>query len=256
MSLVPPNPDADADKPQAGSDICTPEHCFHAFDALYCALTKDAPRCPRLCRRQVVSSLGLTISPKYPLFVTWNTRSSRPGRAPRLRGCIGSFEPLPLHDGLKEFALISAFRDHRFRKIERSELEGLECAVSLLTDFEDAASYLDWTVGVHGISITFAHPSLLANTSESGAPSPLSSSTYLPRVTSRQTFTATYLPDVIPEQGWDKLEAVDSAIQKAGWTGSITEDLRRSVKLRRYQSKMYTVGWDEYIEWREQQTVI
>jgi AMMECR1 domain-containing protein len=128
--------------------------------------------------------------------------------------------------------------------------------VSLLTDFEDATSYLDWTVGVHGISITFAHPSLLTSSSESGAPSPLSSSTYLPRVTSRQTFTATYLPDVIPEQGWDKIEAVDSAIQKAGWSGTITEDLRRSVKLRRYQSKMCVVGWDEYIEWREQQTDI
>lgn len=75
-------------------------------------------------------------------------------------------------------------------------------------------------------------------------------------MTSKQTFTATYLPDVIPEQGWDKIEAVDSAIQKAGWSGSITEDIRRSVKLRRYQSKMCVVGWDEYIEWREQQTEV
>jgi AMMECR1 domain-containing protein len=129
-------------------------------------------------------------------------------------------------------------------------------SVSLLTDFEDAESYLDWTVGIHGISITFAHPSLLTSSSSSGAPSPLSSSTYLPRVTSKQTFSATYLPDVIPEQGWDKIEAVDSAIQKAGWSGSITEDIRRSVKLRRYQSKMCVVGWDEYIEWRQQQTTV
>ncbi|KAJ7367962.1 alport syndrome [Mycena albidolilacea] len=245
MSLIPPNPDSDAVDAAKPDSLCTPEHCFHAFDALYCALNSGAePIAPRFA------------DDKYPLFVTWNTRSSRPGRAPRLRGCIGSFEPLTLHDGLQEYALISAFRDHRFRKIERSELSGLECAVSLLTDFEDAASYLDWTVGVHGISLTFAHPALLASNSESGAPSPLSSSTYLPRprVSSRQTFSATYLPDVIPEQGWDKLEAVDSAIQKAGWSGAITEDLRRSVKLRRYQSKMCVVGWDEYIEWREQQT--
>ncbi|KAJ7499251.1 alport syndrome [Mycena latifolia] len=244
MSLIPPNPDAEVPKPQVGSDICTAEHCFHAFDALYCALTSAPPIAPQFA------------DDKYPLFVTWNTRSSRPGRSPRLRGCIGSFEPLSLHDGLQEFALISAFRDHRFRKIDKSELESLECAVSLLTDFEDAESYLDWTVGVHGISITFAHPSLLTSSSSSGAPSPLSSSTYLPRVTSRQTFTATYLPDVIPEQGWDKIEAVDSAIQKAGWSGSITEDIRRSVKLRRYQSKMCVVGWDEYVEWREQQTEV
>ncbi|KAJ7087175.1 AMMECR1 domain-containing protein [Mycena belliarum] len=242
MSLVPPDPGAEEPKPQADDDICTAEHCFHAFDALYCALTSATPIAPHFA------------ADKYPLFVTWNTRSSRPGRAPRLRGCIGSFEPLSLHDGLQEFALISAFRDHRFRKIDKSELESLECAVSLLTDFEDADSYLDWTVGIHGISISFAHPSLLASSASSGTPSPLSSSTYLPRVTSKQTFTATYLPDVIPEQGWDRIEAVDSAIQKAGWTGTITEDLRRSVKLRRYQSKMCVVGWEEYEEWREQQT--
>lgn len=62
-----------------------------------------------------------------PLFVTWNTRSSRPGRAPRLRGCIGTFEAQPIRESLAEYALISAFRDHRFRKIQRSELETLEC---------------------------------------------------------------------------------------------------------------------------------
>jgi len=155
---------------------------------------------------------------------------------------------------MAEFALVSAFRDHRFRKIERSELPSLECTVSLLTDFEDATSYLDWTVGVHGISIKFPHPSLLTSASASSSPSPLSSATHLPQVNLRHTFTATYLPDVMPEQGWNKIEAVDSAIQKAGWNGSITEDIRRSVKLRRYQSKVCVVGWDEYIEWREQQT--
>lgn len=56
----------------------------------------------------------------------------------------------------------------------------------------------------------------------------------------------------MPEQGWDKLEAIDSAIQKAGWNGIITEDLRRSIKLRRYQSKKSYVTWDEYRQWREQ----
>lgn len=62
-----------------------------------------------------------------PLFVTWDTRSSRPGREPRLRGCIGTFEPIPLRDGLAQYALISAFQDSRFRKIEERELESLQC---------------------------------------------------------------------------------------------------------------------------------
>ena len=124
--------------------------------------------------------------------------------------------------------------------------------ISLLTDFENADSYLDWTIGVHGIYITFPHPSLL-NSSSSEAPSPLSSRGTTPSLTAKHTFSATYLQDVIPEQGWDRIEAVNSAIHKAGWRGHISEDLRRSIRLRRYQSRKCTVGWDDYIQWRKKQ---
>lgn len=134
----------------------------------------------------------------------------------------------------------------------------LSPSISLLTDFEDASSYLDWTVGTHGIHITFTQPASFAassvSSSGSNTPSPRSSSYSLPstRFNSKRPFTATYLPEVIPEQGWDKIEAVDSAIRKAGWNGQITEDLRRNVKLRRYQSRQCTVGWDEYVQWRKE----
>jgi hypothetical protein len=123
--------------------------------------------------------------------------------------------------------------------------------VSLLTDFEDAQSYLDWTIGVHGIHITFPHPSLITQSSSS-APTPYSSNPNLPRLSLYRSFSATYLPEVMPEQGWNKLDAIDSAIQKAGWNGVITEDLRRGIKLRRYQSRKCCVAWDEYRQWREQ----
>ncbi|KAG2013386.1 hypothetical protein CC2G_010305 [Coprinopsis cinerea AmutBmut pab1-1] len=94
------------------------------------------------------------------------------------------------------------------------------------------------------------HPSLLNNPS-SEAPSPLSSGGgSVPRITSKQSFSATYLPEVIPDQGWSKIEAIDSAIHKAGWRGPISEDLRRSIKLRRYQSQKCTVTYDEYLDWR------
>jgi AMME syndrome candidate gene 1 protein len=122
--------------------------------------------------------------------------------------------------------------------------------ISLLTDFEDASSYLDWTVGTHGIYISFPNPSLYPPSSST--PSPLSSSAYLPRFSSRDTLTATYLPDVIPDQGWDKVEAVESAMRKAGWSGAITEDTFRTVKLRRYQSRKCMVGWDEFVQWRRE----
>lgn len=156
---------------------------------------------------------------------------------------------MSIREGLAEYALISAFRDSRFNKIEEWELESLECGISLLTNFEDASSYLDWTIGVHGIYISFPYPT---STADSSNPSPFSSSTSIStRNTFKQTFTATYLPQVAPEQGWDKIETIDSAIRKAGWNGRITEDLRRSVKLRRYQSAICTVGWEEYVQWRK-----
>ena len=131
-------------------------------------------------------------------------------------------------------------------------------SISLLTNFEDASSYLDWTLGVHGIYISFSHPSVLpalSSPSSSSTPSPLSSSTSLLSVRPRfskpaRNLTATYLPDVAPEQGWTKVEAVDSAIRKAGWDGRINEDIRRSVTLRRYQSRKCVVSWDEYHSWR------
>jgi hypothetical protein len=183
---------------------------------------------------------------------------------------------MSLHEGIAEYALISAFKDTRFRKIEENELPLLECGfvgslshllsvpfanptslikfrrISLLTDFEDASSYLDWTIGIHGIHISFPNPSIYPTSNpSSNTPSPLSSSSFLPRFNSRQMLTATYLPDVMPEQGWDKIEAVESAMRKAGWTGVITEEMRRSVCLRRYQSRKCVVGWDEFVQWRK-----
>ncbi|KZO92163.1 hypothetical protein CALVIDRAFT_541176 [Calocera viscosa TUFC12733] len=220
-----------------------------------------------------------------PLFITWNIRSSRPGGHVRLRGCIGNFGAQDLYDGLKEYAIIacvrlsscaiilpdtrilSARQDTRFNPITEKEVSRLECQVSLLTDFEDAENYLDWEIGVHGIYLTFPHPLTLPPPS-SLDPSPLSSHTSTPvppgergrahwwsrgNAPRLRNLTATYLPEVTPEQGWTKVEAVDSAIRKAGWDGRITEDIRRSIKLRRYQSRKADASWEEFIAWREEQ---
>lgn len=70
----------------------------------------------------------------------------------------------------------SAMRDSRFSPITRDELPRLRVAVSILRHFEDAQDYLDWTVGVHGIRIEFHN--------EKG-----------------NRRSATYLPEVAPEQG-------------------------------------------------------
>jgi AMME syndrome candidate gene 1 protein len=133
----------------------------------------------------------LSVNDSFPLFVTWNT-ISRSGHK-SLRGCIGTFEGLPLYQGLQSYALTSAFDDTRFSPIPASLVPSLSCSLTLLADFEPCADALDWNLGTHGIRISFTHRN--------------------------RRHGATYLPDVAVEQGWTKEETLESLMKKAGWDG-------------------------------------
>jgi uncharacterized protein (TIGR00296 family) len=111
---------------------------------------------------------------RSPLFVTWHI-----GKDKRLRGCIGTFSAINLHSGIREYAITSAFKDSRFSPITRDEVPRLWVSVSILQCFEEANNYLDWTLGVHGIRIEFLN--------ERGSKR-----------------SATYLPEVAPEQGEER----------------------------------------------------
>ncbi|XVF82741.1 hypothetical protein PTKIN_Ptkin16aG0073800 [Pterospermum kingtungense] len=156
---------------------------------------------------------------QHPLFVTWKKVVN--GGEPRLRGCIGTLEARCLINGFKDYALTSALRDRRFPPIQAKELPYLECTVSILTDYETANNYLDWEVGKHGIIIEF--------TDDHG--------------TRR---SATYLPEVPAHEGWTKMEAIDSLMRKAGFSGPIMESLRKRIKLTRYQSTLFTMHYSDY----------
>lgn len=99
--------------------------------------------------------------------------------------------------------------------------------MSLLTDYEQGKDYLDWEIGKHGVIVEFTDNN---NTRRS----------------------ATYLPDVARQEGWTKIEAINSAIKKAGFTGPITESLRRRVRLTRYQSSLFTLHYTEYVAYCKQ----
>ena len=105
------------------------DHAHFCFDVLHSRLHSTTPHLPRFENHQ------------YPLFVTYSS-----GPEKELRGCIGNFEPLFLHEGLKEYALVAALRDRRFQPVRVEELGGLSCGVSLLVEFERNLKYLDWTV--------------------------------------------------------------------------------------------------------------
>ncbi|KAI5648385.1 hypothetical protein M9H77_34390 [Catharanthus roseus] len=158
---------------------------------------------------------------QHPLFVTWKKLVN--GGEPRLRGCIGTLEARCLINGFKDYALTSALRDRRFPPIQPKELPYLECTVSILTNYETANHYLDWEIGVHGMIIEFTDPA--DNTRRS----------------------ATYLPEVAAHEGWTKIEAIDSLMRKAGYTGTITESLRKRIRLTRYQSTLFTMHYSDYV---------
>lgn len=178
---------------------------FYCFDVLHSHLNKHSslPR-PSFANNE------------FPLFVTWYI-----GREKRLRGCIGTFQPLSLHDGLKEYAITSALRDSRFDPIAKDDLPKLNCSVSLLTNFEPAKSWKDWQIGKHGIKIEFLN--------EKG-----------------QKRNATYLPEIASEQEWDHAETIDSLLRKGGYRSLITDELRNSLNVIRYQSEKLTRSFQDW----------
>ena len=46
--------------------------------------------------------------------------------------------------------------------------------------------------------------------------------------------------------GWTKVEAIDSLMRKAGFSGPITESLRKRIRLTRYQSTLFTLHYSDY----------
>jgi len=170
------------------------------------------------------SSATSVTSEQFPLFVTWDTRSRSGSKS--LRGCIGTFEAQELEDGLRSYALTSAFDDSRFNPVALREVPTLECSVTLLTDFEPIPDPMDWEIGKHGLRINFMH--------------------------NNRRYGSTYLPDVAREQGWTKEETMISLMRKAGWSGR-RDEWRRVAELTviRYQGRRSSLSYDEWREWRD-----
>jgi len=160
------------------------------------------------------------------LFVTWKKRHGH-GKSEdwRLRGCIGTFSPKELVKGLKEYAVISAYKDSRFSPLKPDEIPLLRCDVSILTNFEDGESYRDWTVGTHGITIEF----------ESGG----------------RHYNATYLPEVAAEQGWSIDETIVELIHKSGYRGTVNNALKEKIALTRYQSSKASLTYTDYLHMKQ-----
>lgn len=145
----------------------------------------------------------------FPMFVTWKIGDN-------LRGCIGNFSPLPLYTGLQEYALISALRDSRFSPVSKEEIPKLNVGISLLHTFEEAQNALDWEIGKHGIRLFI------------------------------DQYSATFLPEVAAEQGWDKEQTLIQLARKAGYYGKFDQRAMDRARVERYQSSKAKATYDEY----------
>ncbi|KAL7273501.1 hypothetical protein RUND412_003639 [Rhizina undulata] len=222
--------------------MATKPHCLYCFEVLSAHLDRRRPHSLekinqlyvyRLAQKPAnesapngipngTSTNGTPTPESAPLFVTWNKVHNG---EKHLRGCIGTFEAQPLEAGLKSYAITSAMFDTRFNPISRKELPSLECAVTLLMDFEPAADAMDWEVGVHGIRISFVYHG--------------------------KRMGATYLPDVAAEQGWDKEETLINLMRKAGWGGRRDEWRKVELTVIRYKGSKACASYSEYVELME-----
>lgn len=95
--------------------------------------------------------------------------------------------------------------------------------VTILYGFEQVPDPLDWEVGTHGVRASFKHRN--------------------------RRLSATFLPDVALEQGWDKETTLIHLAQKAGLDNSFKfSDIEDKIQLTRYQGDKSKINYHEYEE--------
>ncbi len=119
-------------------------------------------------------------------FVTVNNTGRRAAREGKLRACMGIIEARePVVDGVIS-AAVSAAHDPRFPELQLDELEQVELEVSVLSPSKRVDSPQQIVVGTHGVVLI------------------------------KGRHKAVFLPQVAPEQGWDRDEMLDHLSTKAG----------------------------------------
>lgn len=104
-----------------------------------------------------------------------------------LRGCIGEIVPRrEVWKVVTEQALNAAFEDPRFEPLRPAELDNVEIEISLLTPPEPISSWKKIIIGKHGV------------------------------VLRKNGYSAVFLPQVAPEQGWGIEETLSNLSLKAG----------------------------------------
>lgn len=125
----------------------------------------------------------------------------------RLRGCIGAIEPTqPLWEAIVGNAINAACHDPRFNPVTASELAELDIEISVLTPPREVPRAEDFQVGTHGIIIE------------------------------KNGRRAVFLPQVAPEQGWDREETLAHLSRKAGLSA---DDWRSGMRFWVFEAQVF-----------------
>ncbi len=126
----------------------------------------------------------------------------------QLRGCIGLIQGSePLYIGIPKMARAAALEDTRFSPVTYDELKDIETEISVLTPLKQVNSYEDIVVGRDGTYIM------------------------------KDNRSAIFLPQVAPEQGWDR----DTMLQHLCLKAELTIDAWKSkdMKFFTYQAIVF-----------------
>lgn len=135
-------------------------------------------------RRAAWPEYGVIAEERLGAFVTLHETAGSGRR--NLRGCIGRMSSeLPLRSTIRDMAIAAAFEDPRFPALREGELEAVDIEISVLSPFEPCAPD-DVIPGVHGVYLTRGYRS------------------------------GVFLPQVAPEQGWDRQQLLEHLCGKAG----------------------------------------
>jgi len=126
-----------------------------------------------------------------------------------LRGCIGSIQPVaPLYKAVTDMAIAASTRDPRFPPVTRGELKDIHIEISVLSPLKLIADTNEIDIGKHGLYMTKGNNSGLL------------------------------LPQVAPQQGWNREEFLKQTSLKAGLPAQAWKD--RDTHIYRFSAQIFS----------------
>lgn len=155
---------------------------------------------------------------RIPPYRTDNPHFLRPGGAfvtlkkrGDLRGCIGYiYSERPLYETIQQAAVAAATQDPRFPPVRLSEMAEITIEISLLSPLERVRDVNEIVVGKHGLLIR------------------------------RGYYQGLLLPQVAPEQGWNREQFLEGVCYKAGLPADAWKD--PATELYSFTAEVFSEG--------------